>query len=299
MECQCSEADRPRPAGLAKICKIMLDFANTYQEFSQTGQRFVSDDQAALQTKSQRLAIAAAIQHHLDAHGLARKDLIRDHLSKSTIDKLFQGEFSERTLTKIEAILNISLAPKHAEEDQAPSEVGGYTLQAVEYLQGDYLCVRPLFTDPVCLNAYLIRIAWDRPTRSLRFEELSRQDAKYAQKGSVYIPFGTPFLNLVSSHQGNLRTVVLSLPDREGICRGLITTLSNPKGTMYTPVAAPIFLRRLNAGEHPDVGFVKPESGSYLAYLDILTSVVADEYGRFVPAPAQADRRRTVAAVKP
>jgi hypothetical protein len=259
----------------------------------------VSDDQGALQSKTQRLAIAAAIQHHLDAHGLARKDLIRDHLSKSTIDKLFQGEFSERTLTKIEAILNISLAPNHAEEDQAASDVGGYTRQAVDYLQGDYLCVRPLFTDPAGLNAYLVRIGWDRVTRILRFEELSREDAKYAQKGTVYIPFGTPFLNLVSSHQGNLRTVVLSLPDREGICRGLITTLSNPKGTMYTPVAAPVFLRRLNAGEQPSVGFIKPESASYSGYLDVLASVIADEYGRFVPVPAPADRRRTVAAVKP
>jgi hypothetical protein len=39
------------------------------------------------------------IQHHLDAHGLPRKDLIRDYLSKSTIDK--PGRVFERTLTKI------------------------------------------------------------------------------------------------------------------------------------------------------------------------------------------------------
>jgi hypothetical protein len=260
----------------------------------------VAEDQGSLQSKSQRLAIAAAIQHHLDAHGLARKDLIRDYLSKSTIDKLFQGEFSERTLTKIEAILNIALTPKHAEDDQAPSQIGGYTLQAVDYLQGDYLCVRPLFTDPTNLNAYLIRIAWDGATRSLRFEELSRRDAKYAQKGTVYIPFGTPFLNLVSTHLGNLRTVLLSLPDGEGVCRGLITTLSNPKGTMYTPVAAPVFLRRLATNEQPEVGFIKPDSASYAPYLDVLASVVADEFGRFVPAPpAPSDRRRAVAAVKP
>ena len=259
----------------------------------------MSEDQGSLQTKSQRLAIAAAIQHHLDAHGLARKDLIRDYLSKSTIDKLFQGEFSERTLTKIEAILNIALTPKHAEDDQAPSQIGGYTLQAVDYLQGDYLCVRPLFTDPTNLNAYLIRISWDGATRSLRFEELSRRDAKYAQKGTVYIPFGTPFLNLVSTHLGNLRTVLLSLPDGEGVCRGLITTLSNPKGTMYTPVAAPVFLRRLAANEQPEVGFIKPDSASYAPYLDVLASVVADEFAGFVPAPAPSDRRRAVAAVKP
>lgn len=260
----------------------------------------MSENQGLLQTKSQRLAIAAAIQHHLDAHGLSRKDLIRDYLSKSTIDKVFQGEFSERTLTKIEAILNISLTSKHAEEDQAPSQVGGYAFAAVEHLQGDYLCVRPLFSNPANLNAYIIRIAWDRAAPSLRFEELSRRDLKYAQKGTVYVPFGTPFLNLVSTHLGNLRTVLLSLPDSDGICRGIISTLSNPKGTMYTPVAAPIFLRRLAKGEQPEIGFIKPESEAYGAYVNVLASVVADEFGLFVPVPpAPADRRRPLTAAKP
>jgi hypothetical protein len=68
---------------------------------------------------------------------------------------------------------------------------------------------------------------------------------------------------------------------------------------MYTPVAAPIFLRRLAKGEQPEIGFIKPDSESYAAYLAILTSVMADEFGMFVPPPAPADRRRAVAAVKP
>jgi len=149
-------------------------------------------DKSRPQSKSERLAIAAAIQHHLDAHGLARKDLIRDYLSKSTIDKLFQGEFSERTLTKIEAILKISLTSKPGEDDQAPGPAGGYTLQAVEYMQGDYLCVRPMFTHPTNLSAYIMRIAWDRTVPSLCFEELSRPDFKYAQKGTGLCPIRDP-----------------------------------------------------------------------------------------------------------
>jgi hypothetical protein len=157
-----------------------------------------------------------------------------------------------------------------------------------------------MFTHPTNLNAYIMRIAWDRTVPSLCFEELSRPDFKYAQKGTVYVPFGTPFINLVSTHLGNMRTVLLSLPDREGICRGLITTLSNPKGTMYTPVAAPIFLKRLAQGEQPELGFITPEHKAYVDYLTILASVVADEYGRFVPAPPfPADRPRVIAGGKP
>ena len=36
-------------------------------------------------SKPDKKAIAGAIQRYLDANGLARKDLIREHLSKSSI----------------------------------------------------------------------------------------------------------------------------------------------------------------------------------------------------------------------
>ena len=64
--------------------------------------------ETALGSKQDKKAIANAIQRHLDANGLARKDLIREHLSKSSIEKLFQGDFTERTLNKVEGILKTS-----------------------------------------------------------------------------------------------------------------------------------------------------------------------------------------------
>jgi hypothetical protein len=64
--------------------------------------------ETGLGSKEDRKAIASAIQRHLDAIGLARKDLIREHLSKSSIEKLFQGDFTERTLNKVEGILKTS-----------------------------------------------------------------------------------------------------------------------------------------------------------------------------------------------
>ena len=47
--------------------------------------------EAELSSKPDKKAIANAIQRYLDANGLARKDLIREHLSKSSIEKLFPG----------------------------------------------------------------------------------------------------------------------------------------------------------------------------------------------------------------
>lgn len=247
-------------------------------------------------TKDARLAVAHAIQRHLDMHGLARKDLIRDFLSKATIDKIFQGEFSDRTLTKIEGILKTSFAANGDEEKRAPNRLGGYSYESVEKLIGDYLAVRPMFSDKVNLSAYLIAVTWGESERCLRFAERARHDDKYTKDGQVSIPLGLPLLNLISENAGVLRMILLSHPDHNGICRGIISTLSNPKGAIYIPVAAPIFLRRLTAGETPETGLIAPKSAAYAGYVKELASVAAEEYGVFVGVP-HAPGSRAAASV--
>ena len=253
--------------------------------------------ETGLGSKQDRKAIASAIQRHLDAIGLARKDLIREHLSKSSIEKLFQGDFTERTLNKVEGILKTSFQRQpNARDDTAAKSVGGYVFDAVEYLQGDYLCVRPMFANPANFNAYLISITWSDAQKCLVFEEKSRFDGKYRQVGTVYIPFGTAFMNLVSSSAGNVRTILLSLPDSEDMMRGIISTLSNPKGSIYIPVAAPIVLRKLRAGEEPELGVIARDSRRYAEYQSWLTTVLTEEFGIFaVPQPSAQRKSGRVA----
>lgn len=255
--------------------------------------------ETGLGSKQDRKAIASTIQRHLDANGLARKDLIREHLSKSSIEKLFQGDFTERTLNKVEGILKTSFQRQaqgqlKVRDDTAAKSVGGYVFDAVEHLQGDYLCIRPMFANPANFNAYLISIAWSDKQNCLVFEEKSRFDGKYRQVGTVYIPFGTAFMNLVSSSAGNVRTVLLSLPDTEDMMRGIISTLSNPKGSIYIPVAAPIVLRKLRAGEEPELGVIARDNRRYGEYQSWLATVLTEEFGIFAvpqpPAPRKAGR---------
>ena len=255
--------------------------------------------ETGLGSKTDRKAIANAIQRHLDTNGLARKDLIREHLSKSSIEKLFQGDFTERTLNKVEGILKTSFQGQStARESTAAKSVGGYVFDAVDYLQGDYLCVRPMFANPANFNAYLISISWSDEQKCLVFEEKSRFDGKYRQVGTVYIPFGTAFMNLVSSSAGNVRTVLLSLPDTEDMMRGIISTLSNPKGSIYIPVAAPIVLRKLRAGEQPELGVIASEHRRYGEYQSWLATVLTEEFGIFaVPQPPA--QRKTGRTAKP
>jgi hypothetical protein len=243
--------------------------------------------ETALGSKPDKKAIASAIQRYLDANGLARKDLIREHLSKSSIEKLFQGDFTERTLNKVEGILKISFRKSSAgRDDTADRSVGGYVFDAVEYLQGDYLCVRPMFANPANFNAYLVTISWNDERKCLVFEEKSRFDGKYRQKGTVHIPFGTAYMNLVSSSAGNVRTILLSLPDSDDLMRGIILTLSNPKGSVYIPVAAPIVLRKLRKAEEPELGVITENQRSHGEYQSSLATVLTEEFGIFaVPQP--------------
>jgi len=253
--------------------------------------------ETALGSKPDKKAIATAIQRYLDANGLARKDLIREHLSKSSIEKLFQGDFTERTLNKIEGVLKTSFQRPSAVKETAAKSVGGYVFDAVEYLQGDYLCVRPMFANPANFNAYLVAISWSEERKCLVFEEKSRFDGKYRQKGTVHIPFGTAYMNLVSSSAGNVRTILLSLPDSDDLMRGIILTLSNPKGSVYIPVAAPIVLRKLRKAEEPELGIITENHRSHGEYQPLLATVLTEEFGIFA-VPQAAPQRKSGAAGK-
>jgi hypothetical protein len=143
-----------------------------------------------------------------------------------------------------------------------------------------------MFANPANINAYVIAIAWSDAQKCLVFEEKSRFDGKYRQNGLVYIPFGTAFMNLVSSTAGNVRTILLSLPDSDDMMRGIISTLSNPKGSIYIPVAAPIILRKLRTAEEPELGVIPPDHRRYGEYQSWLASVLTEEFGIFaVPQP--------------
>jgi hypothetical protein len=177
---------------------------------------------------------------------------------------------------------------------QAAAELGGYTREAVQSLIGTYLCVRPVFSNPSNLSAYLIVLSWDEVQTRLVFEEKAREDARYAQKGVVCLPVGIPFMHLLSTSLGGVRTFTLSYPDpdSEGLARGLISTLSNPRGAIYIPVSAPIFLQRLELTSNPELGVITPDNPSHSRYQGILASVNEQEYGVFVEASPPPDRRR-------
>lgn len=244
-------------------------------------------------------AIAAAIKRHLHAKGISRKRLVRDDLSLSAINKALAGDFSDATLVKLETILERQFRPKEEElSDEAPSLLGGYTFRQVERLQGDYLCVRQLFATPDVLTAYIIEIRWDPKKPGLTFREHSRADQGYAQTGSIYIPENLPFFHLTTLSNGNVRNIVLNIPNEDGIARGLIVGFHRPSGATRIPVAAPIVLKLLAVGETPALGFINSVNPKYSEYQDLIVGVLSDGYGLILTGPSATDRRRGISLVE-
>lgn len=256
--------------------------------------------------EERRRRYAAAIKKYLHAHGLSRKSLIRNDLSESTIDKALAGiKLTQATVDKIEAILKTKFEEDLKQElgdkakiftDKAEEQLGGYTIRAVEHLQGDYVFVRPTFKNPSIMSAYLIELRWDELEGCLVFSERDRPDAKYAQRGKVYVPFGRPFINLVTISTGGVRLVVVSMPDN-GVMRGIVTTIHNPSGTNFVPASSPVAMLRIANPSSDDVGQIGLEHSRYKEYKQLLDEVVTEQYGLMVSGVETLDRRRTLSVV--
>ena len=179
----------------------------------------------------------------------------------------------------------------------AAQNLGGYRRANVEVLEGRYLCLRPAFSVRNVIAAYVVTLHWEDSESCLIFEEQGRVDAGYTQRGRVYIPDGKPYMSLLTVEGGAIRLIMVSRPDGARSARGLITTLSNPGGVHFTPVSAPLVLKRL-ASETPQLGFIKPDSEDYASYWRELEAVMPD-YANFAIAsggPGLAETRTIKAA---
>ena len=91
--------------------------------------------------------------------------------------------------------------------------------------------------------------------------------------------------------------MTLALRSSGQLARDIISTLSNPKGAVFIPVASPICLRRLRVKETPELGIIMPEQDCYPDYQKMLDSVTAEEFAVLVLSQNPAERRRGIAVV--
>lgn len=238
-------------------------------------------------TPDESLGIAAQIMEEL-----ARRRVTRQHLaalakiSLSTLEKGLSGRrpFTLATIVRLEEALTINLRQRSGAVEPvpnhglAPDGLGSYSRPGVAWMEGDYVTLRPSFSEPEAIYAYLTQIRWDQVASNLVFNESERIDAEYTQGGVVSAPHQSGHIYFVTNKHGQYRLIIVSRPTIRGELHGILTTLQVGRGAQLTPVATPIVLVPIKTVASPEFGQIKSGRRCYPAYRSFLRRTVDEPF---------------------
>ncbi len=238
--------------------------------------------------------ISAAIREAIARHRLSRQQLAdKAKLSLSTLEKALGGRrpFTLATTVRLEEALGVSLrhtpAPAPAEmqfkDDVAPDALGSYSRRAMTWIEGNYVTIRPSFGERDAIYAYRTEIMWDEAASCLLFREGERLDAAFTQFGEVAVPNQSGHIYLVTNRHGQHRLITVSRPTIHGEMYGIITTLLSGRGSLLTPVAAPIAFVPSGVFKDPAYGRIVATDASYAKYREHLKRVTQEPFALFLP----------------
>lgn len=238
--------------------------------------------------------IADTIREEIARRRISRQSLAElAKLSLSTLEKVLGGRrpFTLATTVRLEQALGVSLrkipeapAPVAAVNGEvAPDGLGAYSRRAVAWIEGTYVTVRPSFGDKDAIFAYRTEITWDPAASSLVFHESERQDAAFTQFGEVAVPNQSGHIYLVTNRHGQHRLITVARPTISGEMYGIITTLLAGRGSLLTPIAAPIAYLPTKMVAHPTFGRVSSEDSNYALYRQHLRRTTDESFALFLP----------------
>lgn len=245
--------------------------------------------------EAQSQAIARAVREALARRRISRQKLADDaRLSISTLEKALSGRrpFTLATTIRLEEALGVSLRgdvlPEPARESgrHAPEELGAYSREAVAWLEGRYLTLRPSFGAAEAIFAYRTEIQWNAEAGCLTFREAERSDAPFAQTGHVSVPHQSGAVYLVTNWRGQYRLVMLGRPTILGEMYGILTTLQAGRGSQLTPVATPIaFIPEARLKSVPPYGRISAGMPEFATCQALLKRVGDEGYATFFACP--------------
>jgi transcriptional regulator with XRE-family HTH domain len=238
--------------------------------------------------------IAATIREEIARRRISRQSLAElAKLSLSTLEKVLGGRrpFTLATTVRLEQALGVSLrktpeasVPAAAANGEvAPDGLGAYSRRAVAWIEGTYVTVRPSFGDKDAIFAYRTEISWDSAACSLVFHESERQDAAYTQFGEVAVPNQSGHIYLVTNRHGQHRLITVARLAISGEMYGILTTLLAGRGSLLTPIAAPIAYLPIKMVAKPTFGRVLPDDANYAVYRQHLRRTTEEPFAMFLP----------------
>src|SRR5689334_13851462 len=239
--------------------------------------------------------ISETIREEIARRRISRQSLAEQaKLSLSTLEKVLGGRrpFTLATTVRLEQALGVPLrkgrsadvAPPAAVNgsEVSPDALGAYSRRAVTWLEGTYITVRPSFGDREAIYAYRTDIAWDAESSSLVFREGERLDAAYTQYGEVAVPNQSGHIYLVTNRHRQHRLITVSRPTILGEMYGIITTLLAGRGSLLTPIAAPIAFLPIKQIAKPTLGRLTKDDPNYATYREHLRRTMEEPFALFV-----------------
>ena len=234
--------------------------------------------------------IATRIREELARRRISRQFLADTaRISLSTLEKALSGQrpFTLASVVRLQEALHIELR-NHGHgggrvAEVAPEDLGSYARAAVQWIEGDYLTLRPSFSSPEAIYAYRTAISWDTAKSHLTFRESERQDAAFTQDGDVSIPHQSGYIYLVTNKSGQYRLIVVSRPTIAGEMFGILTTLQSGRGPQLLPVSAPIVLSPLaRLGRLAAFGKIEPGHDAHPRYRALIRRAVEEPFAMFI-----------------
>jgi transcriptional regulator with XRE-family HTH domain len=239
--------------------------------------------------------VADTIREEIARRRISRQSLAElAKLSLSTLEKVQGGRrpFTLATTVRLEQALGVSLrktsdapAPvaSNGNGDVAPDGLGAYSRRAVAWLEGTYVTVRPSFGDKDAIYAYRTEIAWDAEASRLIFREGERLDKAFTQFGEVAVPNQSRHIYLVTNRHGQHRLITVAHLAISGEMYGIITTLLAGRGSLLTPIAAPIAYLPIKMVASPTFGRISSDDPNYALYRQHLRRTTDESFALFLP----------------
>ena len=239
--------------------------------------------------------IADTIREEIARRRISRQSLAElAKLSLSTLEKALGGRrpFTLATTVRLEQALGVSLR-KTAD---APAPVAPMaTATSLLMVWGPIRAARwPGSRAPMSRcgrrSATRTRSSPTAPrshgtTQRLRllFHESERQDAAFTQFGEVAVPNQSGHIYLVTNRHGQHRLITVARPTISGEMYGIITTLLAGRGSLLTPIAAPIAYLPIKMVGNPTFGRVSADDPNYAQYRQHLRRTTEEPFAMFLP----------------
>ena len=232
--------------------------------------------------------VALRVREEIARRRISRQGLAETaKLSLSTLEKAMSGSrpFTLATVIRLEDALGTPLRAQSPAAFAnapvlAPPHMGSYAREAVSWIEGKYLTLRPSFGDPQAIYAYRTDVVWDQGAGHLVFAESDRIDSVFAQAGYVSMPNLSGHIYLMTSESGQYRLIVLGRATRERRMFGLLSTLQVGSGSQLVPVGCPIAFLPIEQVEGARFGLIEPADSLFDTYRKALDSALDADFCR-------------------